>query len=133
MLHPKLKMKTYKEAKEYLINNLTRDVERHLNRDFDAIGDGFGHFDTMLPRNNDPNYIKLHIALNFWDGWQDARNHDWHYYEGIRTSDWPNLAKIIIQNLKNDEEITNDSILKHFNLRPRQGIIKKIKKIFKAN
>jgi len=125
-------MNTYKEDKDYLIRNLSLDVERHLASDFIAIGEGFDQFDKKLPRNNDPQFTKLHIALNFWDGWQDARNHDWHYYEGISASDWPNLARIIIQNIKNEEEITNKIILKHFDLRPRQGIIQKLKKLFKA-
>jgi hypothetical protein len=40
--------------------------------------------------------------LNFWDGWQDARNHDWRFYKGIDASDWSILARIIIRNLKDE-------------------------------
>jgi hypothetical protein len=123
---------TYDEAKHYLIEHLSRDVALHAAGDYWHVGDNFDDFDTNLPRNDDPKFKKLHIALNFWDGWQDARNHDWHFYKGISKNDWPRLAEIIIQNVKEEKKITDQIILEHFDLKPREGIISKLKKIFKT-
>ena len=126
-------MYTYEEAKKYLIEHLSRDIAFHLAGDYSRVGDAFTEFDGNLPRTDDPNFIKLHIALNFWDGWQDSRNHEWRYYKGISQKDWPELAKIIIQNIEGEEDITNEIILDHFDLRRRKSVISKLKKIFKTN
>jgi len=123
-------MFTYDEAKHYLIEHLSRDVALHVAGDYWHVGDNFDDFDANLPRNDDPQFKKLHIALNFWDGWQDARNHDWHFYKGISQNDWPQLAKIIIQDIE-EEEITSETILEHFDLKPRERVISKLKKIFR--
>lgn len=126
-------MFTHREAKKYLIEHLTRDIQYHNSGDYPRIGDGFNELDINLPRSDDPKFNKLHIALNFWDGWQDSRNHDWHFYKGISQNDWPQLAKIIIQNIEEEKEITNELILKHFGLFPKESIISKLKKMFKKN
>jgi len=122
-------MFTYTEAKEYLIEHLTRDIKLHNAGDYSRIGDGFGEFDINLPRDADPKFSKLHIALNFWDGWQDSRNHYWEFYQGILQNDWPRLATVIIQNIEEETEITNELILEHFGLRPRESIVSKLKKM----
>ena len=67
-----------------------------------SIGEGYEEYDSNLPRDGRPEFKKLFIALNFWDSWQDARNHEWRYYEGISESDWPRLAKILIDDIKED-------------------------------
>ena len=123
-------MFTYGEAKEYLIEHLTRDIQLHDAGDYFRVGDGFDEFDMKLPRDTGPEFKKLHVALNFWDGWQDSRNHYWRIYEGITLNDWPQLARVIIQNIAEEEEITNKLILKHFGLRPRESIPSKLKKLF---
>lgn len=64
-------MLTYDEAKHYLIEHLSRHVALHVAGDYWHVGDNFDDFDANLPRNDDPKFKKLHIALNFWDGWQD--------------------------------------------------------------
>jgi hypothetical protein len=125
-------MFTYDEAKHYLVEHLSRDVALHSAGDYWRVGDNFDEFDKNLPRNDDPKFRKLHIALNFWDGWQDSRDHDWHFYKGISQTDWPRLAEIIIQNVKEEKEITDEIILEHFDLRPREGMISKLKKVFKT-
>lgn len=124
-------MFTYHEAKHYLIEHLSRDVVLHVAGDYGHVGDNFNDFDANLPRNGDPKFKKLYIALNFWDGWLDARNHDWHFYKGISQNDWPKLAKMIIQNIEEEKEITSEIILAHFDLKPKESIISKLKKIFR--
>jgi len=121
-------MFTYQEAKEYLIRNLTLDIDRQRSGDFASIGEGYDEYDSNLPRDSRPEFKKLFIALNFWDSWQDARNHEWQYYEGISEIDWPRLAKNIINDIKEDREISDTLILEWFDLKPREGIIARIKK-----
>jgi hypothetical protein len=73
--------------------------------------------DGGLPRGSGAELDKLFIALSFWDGWIDARNHEWQYYPGIEESDWPKLAKEIVKALAKDQEITQPTVLAHFDLR----------------
>lgn len=49
---------------------------------------GYAELDHDLPRSADPQWKKLFIALNFWDGWIDASNHNWQHYEPIEAKDW---------------------------------------------
>jgi hypothetical protein len=109
---------TYDEAKKYLIEHLKRDIENHNKGDFQKVGESFEVFDLNLPRNSAPEFKKLFIALNFWDSWQDARNHEWRYYKGISQRDWPVLANSIIQNIEEEKEVTSPAILNHFDLKP---------------
>ena len=55
------------------------------------------------------------IAYSFFDGWIDAMNHNWMYYEGISKDDWPVFSSEISGELKTGSEITNEIVLKHFN------------------
>lgn len=126
-------MFTYSQAKKYLVENLTQDIEHHSRGEFKKIGERFDVFDQNLPRNSDPEFDKLFLALNFWDSWQDARNHEWRYYKGISQADWPQLARMIIKDIEEDKEITSSMILEHFDFKPSVGIIKRIKSIFKTN
>lgn len=121
----------YEEAKRYLIEQLSKDAQSHMEGNFSNIGAGYDYFDSNLPRDDDPRYRKLFIALNFWDGWQDARNHEWMYYEDIHSDDWPELAKMIIQSLVTEQEIKDERILRHFDLRPRTTLIQRLKNLFR--
>jgi hypothetical protein len=69
---------------------------------------------AMLPRNSDSHWDKLLVALEFLDGWIDSHNHDWHYYEGIVAADWPQLARRLAQDLRDDREIEDERVLRHF-------------------
>ncbi len=125
-------MFTYSEAKKYLVGNLSQDIESHKRGDFKKIGEGFDIFDQNLPRNSGPEFNKFFLALNFWDCWQDARNHEWRYYKGISQADWPQLATMIIKDIEDDKEITSSKILEHFDFKPRVGIIKRFTSFFKT-
>jgi hypothetical protein len=129
-LYPEVNIVTYNEAKKYLLEQLRRDIESHSLGEFKKVGEGFEHVDQNLPRNSGPEFNKLFLALNFWDSWQDARNHEWHYYKGISQADWPQLAKIIIKDIEEDKEITSRVILDHFDFKPSFGIIKRITSFF---
>ena len=78
--------------------------------------------DFGLPRDAGPEFDKLLVALEFWGGWIDSRNHDWQYYDGIGADDWPRLARKIVADLEADREITDGVVLARFVFRvPREG------------
>jgi hypothetical protein len=112
-------MLSYSEARQLFIDGLTRDVIAHESGRFKEVGAGFDHLDAELPRDEGSEFEKLFIALNFWDGWVDARNHEWKYYKGIDQSDWPRLAKRIVAALSEDREISDPMVLEHFDFRQR--------------
>ncbi|HET9712635.1 MAG TPA: hypothetical protein VFP64_12155 [Pyrinomonadaceae bacterium] len=107
----------YDELRERLASHLETAAEAQEASNPPAIETGYDAFDEVLPRGEGPEYDKLHIALHFWDGWIDARNHDWQYYEGIAQQDWPQLARLIASDLRADREPQEKRILQHFDLR----------------
>jgi hypothetical protein len=118
-------MYTYEEAQANLICYLSQAADSHCSGKFSVIGEAFDKFDQRLPRTHDPRFKKLLIALNFWDGWCDARNHEWQYYSGIQKDDWPQLARLVVADLESDREITNEVLLHHFGIQPKQGVFRR--------
>jgi hypothetical protein len=119
---------SYSEVKQVTISGLCEAAFAHESGRLQAIETSFDSLDANLPRDAGPEFDKLFIALNFWDGWIDARNHDWQYYEGIGAEDWPGLARRIIADIAADREITDGLILKHFDFRSRKdrrGILRR--------
>jgi hypothetical protein len=122
-------MLTYPEAKQALIGGLARDADAHESGRYRDIGGSFDELDANLPHDGGPEFDRLLIALAFWEGWIDARNHDWLYYDGIGQADWPVLARRMVESLAEDREITEPSILAHFDFRarqPREGRLKSL-------
>lgn len=120
-------MYSYSEARQLLINNLTHDATAHEAGRFQDIGLDFDELDYNLPRDGGPEFDKLLLALTFWDGWIDARNHEWQYYEGIEEGDWPVLARRIAQALEMGDEITEPKVLARFRPPARQPVKERIK------
>jgi len=110
----------YAEARSRLIQYLEAAASAHEAGNLDLIEVGFEEFDELLRREADAEFEKLQIALDFWDGWIDARNHNWHYYEGISASDWPRLARSVIRDLSEDRDISDERIVKLFDWRRRR-------------
>ncbi len=113
-------MLTYPEAKQFLIENLTRDAAAHESGRYRDIGSGFDELDANLPRDGGPEFEQFFIALAFWDGWIDARNHDWQYYEEIGEAEWAALARKIVASLASGQELTEPAVLRRFDFRSRQ-------------
>ncbi|RKY15560.1 MAG: hypothetical protein DRQ55_19365 [Planctomycetota bacterium] len=107
-------MFTYDQAKAFVIQHLAEDADHHDLLDFPRIGEHFDEFDYNLPRGAGAQFEKLHVALTFWDSWQDARNHDWQYYPKIKREDWPRLAQSIVADVSADRDIQNQLILELF-------------------
>jgi hypothetical protein len=118
--HSEGSMLTYTEAKQFLIENLSRDAAAHEAGRYRDIGRAFDELDANLPRSGGREFDQLFITLAFWDGWIDARNHDWQYYDEIGEADWPALARKIVASLASGQEITEPAVLRHFDFRARQ-------------
>ena len=106
----------YDEARRYLIHHLLRNAEAHESGFYNYLDRGYEELDAGLPREGYPELLKLLIALNFWDSWIDASNHDWKHYRGIRAGDWPCLARRIVEALERDREIDDPVVLNNFSL-----------------
>ena len=116
---------TYDEARALMADHL----ERHAS----AAGspkDGYDTMDAALPRDRGTEWAKVFTALSFWDGWIDASNHQWRYYEPIREHDWPVLAHDIARRLREDREIEDPVIVKRFAPKPRLPFGARIKQFF---
>lgn len=116
---------TYDEARALLAD--------HLERYASAVGspeDGYDEVDSVLPRGGGPEWTKVFTALSFWDGWIDAWNHEWRYYEPIREEDWPVLAREIARSLREDREIRDPEVLRRFAPRPRAPLSTRIRAFF---
>ncbi len=111
-----LKNREYEKWRDQLAKALEAAASAHDAGDLQAIEGNYDEMDGNLPRNSEARYTKLHIALNFWDGWIDGRNHGWHYYEGIGRKDWSDLARQVAKALREDQEITEERVLRYFNI-----------------
>jgi hypothetical protein len=63
----------------------------------------------------------------------DSSIHDWKYYDGIRSSDWPRLARLIIADLEADREISDPLVIARFGLKEevnRPPILERVKRLF---
>lgn len=105
---------TYEEARDKMAGWLERHADASLNRP----EEGFDEMDGLVPRVPESRWKKVFIALNFWDGWLDASNHDWQYYEPICELDWPVLARTVAEDLRADREVTSPLVLALFDRKP---------------
>ena len=111
----RLERVTYDEARL----QMSAWLEQHATTSPDHPHAGYDEMDGALPRGTGAQCDKLFVALSFWDGWIDASNHDWRYYEPIAADDWPRLAREIAAALREDRELVNPTVLDRFGLKPR--------------
>ncbi len=125
-------MLTKTAARDALVVYLLRDAAAHESGKYELIGEAYDDLDVVMPRGGpaDPDERPLFIALSFWDGWIDSRNHRWLFYEPITERDWPNLARSIAWDLTHGREITNPIVRSHFTPRPRKPLWARIRSIF---
>ncbi len=108
----------YAQAKQQMTQGLEAAARAHEAGNLSAIEEGYDDIDALLPRDRGSEFDKLFVALNFWDGWIYSRDHEWRYHKGIKARDWPELARTIVEDLRNDRDITNERVLRHFALSP---------------
>ena len=108
-------MMSYAEARDALIRELRRDADAHEAQNDDAIGRRFDAVEHHFTRGNAPELGRLHIALTFWDGWIDARNHGWPGGP-IDKDAWPALARSVADDLQADRDIGSPEVLARFDI-----------------
>ena len=116
---------TYAEARSALVTQLRQDAAAHEAEQFDSIGRRFDAIEHRFPRGTAPELGRLHIALTFWDGWVHARNHGWPSGP-IKLGDWPKLARAVAADLEADRDITDETVLKQFDLVAHPGLNERV-------
>jgi hypothetical protein len=107
-------MQTYAAARDTLVEQLLGDAAAHGAGRYDELGRRFDRVEREFPRGSAPELTRLHIALTFWDGWIDARNHGWQSSESIAKVEWPPLARGVAADLALDREITDARVRARF-------------------
>jgi hypothetical protein len=107
-------MLKYNEARPLMIQSLSQAANYHEAGTYEKLNAGFDEMDSKLPRRKGARFSTLLIALNFWDSWIDASNHQWQYYPGIEAEDWPLLARRIVADLKAERPISDPLLLEWF-------------------
>ncbi|HEX5830897.1 MAG TPA: hypothetical protein VFY16_07960 [Gemmatimonadaceae bacterium] len=108
-------MMTYAAARDALVKHLRHDAAAQEAAQEDTIGRAFDSVEYHFPRGDAPELGRLHVALTFWDGWIDARNHGWPAGPIARTA-WPELARSVAADLAADRELTAALVLAHFDV-----------------
>ncbi|MCP4535727.1 MAG: hypothetical protein GY832_01105 [Chloroflexi bacterium] len=119
-------MFNYDKARNLMIQRLSQAADCHKAGAYEKLEDGFDEMDDGLPRRAGLEFLKLHTSFNFWDGWIDASNHQWKYYQGIKAEDWPILAQHIVADLQADRDITNSLVLEWFSPRKPRNLREKV-------
>ena len=101
-----------------LAKALETDAANHRAGRLSEIGRRFDEAESELFPIEEGWSFETSVAYSFWDGWIDARNHDWHYHPGIAEADWPYLADEIAVALRRGEPITNPVLIARFSPRP---------------
>src|SRR5256885_3713762 len=108
-------MLAYAAARDTLVKELRANAVDHEAEHYDAIGRRFDRLEHQFPTGTAPELAKLHIALAFWDGWIDARNHGWPRGP-VASTDWPVLADAVADDLAADQEISSPPAPERFDL-----------------
>jgi hypothetical protein len=109
-----LKSMTSTDAAEILADALVADAELHEANRYHEIGERYDDVYAELLPLDGPSEAPVRVALAFWDGWIDARNHDWAYYEGIGEHDWPRYARVVSDCIRSSRVPDDPTLRKHF-------------------
>lgn len=77
-----------------------------------SLDDQFESFETELASGESPE--DLETIKEFCNGWADARNHDWQFYEPLIATDWPRLAREIAADLVAGRTISSPEVQRQF-------------------
>jgi hypothetical protein len=125
-------MSKYEEAKSIAIKGLEKALISHENANWLELENNLDLYENAIPREEvSPNSL-LYLTLEFWSAWADSANHDhWDFYPPMGKNDYPRLAKILLNNLQSNAEVTNEEIVKNFSVYPTMSIFSKLKGMFK--
>jgi hypothetical protein len=106
------------EAADILADALLVDAEAHEAGRYGEIGERYDDVYAELLPLDGLSERPVRMALDFWDGWIDARNHDWLYYDGIEEHDWPRHARFVSACLRSGRIPDDPTLKKHFDRPP---------------
>jgi hypothetical protein len=115
-------MVTYRSSRDSLVGELLKDAAAHEAGRFDAIGRRFDSIERDLPRGTSPALARLRVALAFWDGWIEARNHGWLNGGDIPKAEWPMLARRMASELASDLAISDARVSARFDVSAAGGL-----------
>ena len=107
-------VKSYAASLARLIEYLLADAAAHERERYDEVGRRFDATERDLPRGDAAELTKLRIALTFWDSWIDARNRGWPTGDAVAKAEWPQLARIIAEDLSAGRDIAHALVCEHF-------------------
>lgn len=114
-------MQRYREIRDQLVEQLLNDALAHEVGRIGDIGIGFDEIETALVGKQTEEFNRLRVALEFWELWIDARNHDWRLHKPLVGEDWPLLAREIAGDLEADRDIRNSRFLAMMEPQPPFG------------
>jgi hypothetical protein len=116
-------MSKYEETKSIAIKGLEKALISHENANWLELENNLDVYENAMPREEvSPNSL-LYLTLEFWSAWADSANHDhWDFYPPMGKNDYPRLAKILLNNLQSNAEVTNEEIVKNFSVYPTVSI-----------
>lgn len=102
------------QARIHAVKYLTRAIESHERGDFLSVSDGYNEYTQQLSRHDRSPDGLLFITQEFWLHWARSAERTQGYYSPILKDEWPKLARILLEDLKNNRNVTNKTILEHF-------------------
>ena len=99
------------EASEILARALENDAYAQERGELEDIGMQYDEvLGQILPIDENPEQV-TNMAFCFWDDWLDAKNHDWQFHEPMQESDWPRVARIIANSVR-ESSIPLDPVIR---------------------
>ncbi len=119
------------EAAEILANALVADADAHEAKRYGEIGERYDDVYAQLLPLDGLSARSVRIAFDFWDGWIDARNHDWLYYDGIEQGDWPRHARFVAECLRSGRVPDDPTLQRHFDRPPNAPLLVRLARLLR--
>ena len=112
-------MSKYEAARKFAIDSIEKALVAHERGDDSSIENGLEEFQGLIPREElAPNSLLL-LTEEFWCGWSSCAEHDWQFFEPLGKDDWPRLARILLDDLTSNREVTDSVLLSEFRVVPK--------------
>ena len=97
---------------------LCAGISEHSGARLVSLDAQFDDFESMYGTYSGEHKEWIHYTRNFVDSWIDASNHDWKYHEPITRDDWTEIAKQILESMRQRKEfapvVLNGKQIKEF-------------------
>ncbi|HEB54832.1 MAG TPA: hypothetical protein ENI98_00725 [Gammaproteobacteria bacterium] len=116
------------EAAEILAKALEEDAIAQESGNIDDIGLRWDDVYAEILPLQDVSEPIFAMAMQFWDGWVDASNHEWQYHKPVKKEQWPIFARELADCLRSGTMPANQMLIDVFSPGRRTIISKRIKK-----